>query len=110
MRIEEEQSKVPCVLRRRIVGTPDLATECVGLNPPFARSSMICLPSIMVTLFTICSSGLASLLPEFPFPVNIIAPPIMIAVAIIAIIILLLLYVFGFASVILEVKYWRDYS
>ncbi len=37
MRTEDEQSKVPLVLMRKIVGTPDLATLCAGVKPPLAQ-------------------------------------------------------------------------
>jgi len=51
MRTDEEQSNVPLVLKRMMVGMPACATLVRGWYPPFARISMICLPSTMLTLF-----------------------------------------------------------
>jgi len=42
-----EQSNVPFVLTRKIVGTPALAITLRGEYPPFAEISMTCVPSMM---------------------------------------------------------------
>ena len=50
IRTDEEQSNVPLVLKRMIVGIPAFAILFLGWYPPFARISMICFPSTTLTL------------------------------------------------------------
>ena len=54
MRTDEEQSNVPFVLNRTIVGTPARALLIRGVYPPFASISIICCP---FTTFTFCAAG-----------------------------------------------------
>lgn len=49
IRTEAEQSNVPLVLNRKIVGMPAWAIVRRGWKPPLAVISMICVPSTMVT-------------------------------------------------------------
>src|SRR5690606_32177758 len=51
----EEQSKVPVVLNRKIVGIPEVPMLFIGKYPPLAVTSMICLPSSTYTLFIFSS-------------------------------------------------------
>lgn len=71
IRTAMEQSKVPLVLNRMIVGKPALATLFLGKYPPLAVISIICLPSITLAL----SAGILFSALEFP-SARIIAPPI----------------------------------
>lgn len=51
MRTAMEQSNVPLVFTRKIVGSPALATLFLGIYPPLAVISTICLSSMILTLF-----------------------------------------------------------
>lgn len=52
MRTDDEQSKVPFVSNRMIVGIPAFAILFRGWYPPFAEISIICFPSTTLTLST----------------------------------------------------------
>lgn len=70
IRTEDEQSKVPFVSNRMIVGIPAFAILFRGWYPPFAEISMICVPSTTLTLFA-ATVGVLSLPPL----VSMKAPP-----------------------------------
>jgi len=53
IRTDDEQSNVPFVSNRKIVGIPAFAMLLRGWYPPLAWISMICFPSTIVTLLTL---------------------------------------------------------
>ena len=91
----EEQSNVPSVFIRSVVGISALAEVSLGTYPPFAVTSMICFPSVTVTFFTEATSG-GVLLPRAK---TIVAPIIEIPIILAAIVTLFIR---------LEVKNWLD--